>query len=121
MVAGKLLPCFPCAGNKRPTTPHGFKDATSDPTAFVELCKRYPGPLIGVVTGERSNFDVLDIDDAGLAWFNDNDDRIPATRVHETRSGGRHLFFQHQSGLRCSASKIAADVDVRGDDGYVIW
>jgi hypothetical protein len=32
-----------------------------------------------------------------------------------------HLIFQHAAGLRCSAEKIAAGVDVRAIGGYVIW
>jgi hypothetical protein len=42
--------------------------------------------------------------------------------MHQTRSGGLHLFFRHaSSGLRNSASKIAQGVDTRCDGGYVIW
>ena len=38
-----------------------------------------------------------------------------------TRSGGRHLLFNHALGLRCSAGRVAPGVDVRADGGYVIW
>jgi hypothetical protein len=41
--------------------------------------------------------------------------------MHETRSGGRHLFFLHRPGLRCSTSKIERGIDVRADGGLVIW
>jgi hypothetical protein len=53
------LPCFPCSSRKNPTTPQGYKDATRDPDALRELWHRYPGPLIGVVTGEMSGLNVL--------------------------------------------------------------
>jgi len=76
---------------------------------------------MGVPTGAVSGLDVLDVDAAGLVWLDQNYSRLPATRAHETRSGGRHLLFNHAQGLRCSAGRVATGVDVRADGGYVIW
>jgi hypothetical protein len=117
------IPCFPCRDDKRPATPHGFKDATRDPEAVRKLWKYHPGPLIGVPTGEITGFDVLDIDrrHGGDVWFLENSERLLPTRWHKTRSGGLHLFFQDVPGARCSAGKIAPGVDVRATGGYVIW
>jgi hypothetical protein len=117
------LPCFPCRADKRPATPRGFKDATYDHDVLHELWRRYPGPLIGVPTGDISGLDILDIDPrhGGERWFAEHQHRLPPTRVHQTRSGGLHLLFQHEAGLRCSAGRIAAGVDVRATGGYVIW
>ncbi len=122
-LAGQGLPCFPCGSSKKPATPHGFKDGTRDPDAVCKLWKLYPGPLVGVPTGEISGLDVLDVDPrhGGDSWFSQHKYRLPSTRVHRARSGGLHLFFQHQHGRRCNAGKIAAGVDVRDDGGYVIW
>ena len=99
-LEGKVLPCVPCRNDKCPTTPHGFRDATNQAPRFSELCRRYPGQLIGVATGSISNLDVLDIDTAGLPWWRDRSDLLPPTRSHKTRSGGVHLFFRHAAGLR---------------------
>jgi hypothetical protein len=77
-----------------------------------------------VRTGDASGIDVLDLDfkhRQATEWWTAHRDRLPETRVHRTRSGGVHLLFQHAPGMRCSASKIAPGVDVRGDGGYVIW
>lgn len=117
------LPCFPCRADKKPTTPHGYKDAICDRGVVHELWRRHPGPLIGIPTGEISELDVLDIDQrhGGKLWLAKNQSRLPPTRVHRTRSGGLHLFFRHQHGIRCSAGRIAAGVDVRATGGYVIW
>ena len=117
------LPCFPCRADKRPATPRGFKDATCDLNVVRELWMRYPGPLIGIPTGEISGLAVLDIDPrhGGDCWFVEHRHRLPATRVHRTLSGGLHLIFQHAAGLRSSAGRIAAGVDVRATGGYVIW
>jgi hypothetical protein len=124
MLASEGRPCFPCAGNKRPTAPRGFLDATADPTALRELWARCPGQLVGVRTGNASGIDVLDLDRKhrqAAEWWTAHRDKLPVTRVHRTRSGGLHLLLLHAPDMRCSASKIAPGVDVRGDGGYVIW
>jgi hypothetical protein len=122
-LANKRVPSFPCAANKRPATPHGFKEATTDPIELQELWRRFPGPLIGVPTGNFSGLDVLDIDPrhGGDSWLADRQSCLPITRMHRTRSGGLHLFFQHAFDLRCSAGKLGPGVDVRANGGYVIW
>jgi hypothetical protein len=122
-LAMRGMVCFPCQANKRPACPSGFKAATSDPTALRNLWQRHPGPLIGVPTGEVNGFDVLDVDPrhGGDAWLAQHRGRLPVTRTHKTPSGGLHFVFQHAPGLRCSVSKIALGVDVRGDGGFVIW
>jgi hypothetical protein len=124
MLASEGRLCFPCAGSKRPTTPRGFYDASADPATLRELWSKCPGQLVGVRTGNASSIDVLDLDrkhrDAA-EWWTAHRDSLPATRVHRTRSGGLHLLFQHAFDMRCSASKIAPGVDVRGDGGYVVW
>jgi hypothetical protein len=106
----------------------GFYDACEG-DALKRLHRRYPGELIGVPTGPASGFSVLDVDsgkpgDIGKAarwWCSENRSRLPRTRMHETQSGGIHLLFRHREGLKCSASKIAAGIDVRGELGYIVW
>jgi Bifunctional DNA primase/polymerase, N-terminal len=119
------LPCFPCRADKSPATPHGFYDATADPAAQRALWRRYPGPLVGVPTGEASELAVLDVDTAkhpeAVAWFAAARPRLPVTRTHQTRSGGLHLVLQHARGVRNTASRLAKGIDTRGDGGFVIW
>jgi hypothetical protein len=117
------LACFPCRANKNPATPHGFKDATADTAELRGLWRRHPGPLVGLPTGQRNGFDVLDIDPrhGGDVWFSQERDGLPETRLHRTRSGGLHILFRHRHGVRNSQSKIAPGVDVRGEGGYAIW
>lgn len=69
----------------------------------------------GVPTGEESDFDVLDIDvrNGGLGWYETNKKRLPATRLHRTRSGSLHLLFKHSPSLKCGAGNIAPGVDIR--------
>jgi hypothetical protein len=122
-LAAGGLPVFPVATNKAPRTPHGFKDASAEPARVAELWRLYPGPLIGVPTGETTGFDVLDIDPrhGGNQWLDANRNRLPSTREHQTRSDGLHLFFRHRADMRNSAGRIAPGIDTRAEGGSVVW
>jgi hypothetical protein len=90
------LPAFSCRPDKRPACPHGYRDATADPTGLRALWCRHPGQLVGVPTGQASGLDVLDIDaprhPEAAVWLLGRRDRLPASRIHRTRSGDRHLL-----------------------------
>jgi Bifunctional DNA primase/polymerase, N-terminal len=109
------LTLFPCDDDKRPFTAHGFYDASADPHLILEWWTRWPDALIGIPTGDK--FVVLDIDCAkhveAAQW--------PLTRIHVTRSGGRHLFFKPNVAVTNTASKICRGIDTRGAGGYIIW
>jgi hypothetical protein len=107
------LPVFPCRQDKRPLL-KGW------PSHAQKIEPPDDWPLVGVPTGSASGLDVLDIDAPGLAWLDDVWDRLPPTRAHVTRSGGRHLFFKSK-GLRNSAGRIADGIDVRADGGFIVW
>jgi Bifunctional DNA primase/polymerase, N-terminal len=113
VIAG--LPRFPCSSSKRPLSPKGFYDATSNPI------NEDWSPLTGVPTGAISGLDVLDIDPAESAWLDQNFDALPLTTAHSTRRDGLHLLFRHAKGLNCSASRVAPGVDIRAGGGFVIW
>jgi hypothetical protein len=119
------LPVFPCAASKRPTCPHGFKEATRDVTAVRALWRGHPGPLIGVPTGAVTGIFVLDVDTAkhetAAEWLERHAPYLPDTRSHRTQSGGLHLLFKHRTGLRNSQAKLALGIDTRGEGGYVLW
>jgi hypothetical protein len=119
------IPCFPCRPDKKPCCEHGFKDATKDPEQLQQLWQRYPGTLVGVPTGEPSGVFVIDIDSVKHTeadeWLERHSPYLPRTRLHRTQSGGLHLLFQHQPGLKNSTSKLALGVDTRGEGGYIIW
>jgi hypothetical protein len=77
-----------------------------------------------------SGIDVLDIDSTkhseAASWWTTNERRMPATRTHVTRSGGLHLLFRHEPGLRCSVGRAdrglgVRGLDVRADGGGAIW
>ena len=101
---------FPASQHKAPNTPNGHKAASTDPERIRAMWGQYGGLLIGIRTGQASNLAVLDIDRQhnGANWWREASRyRLPATRVHRTRSGGLHLYFKHRPDLRCSTARIA--------------
>ena len=110
-LGGEGRPCFPCRTNKRPATPHGFKEATCDANRLCDLRRTHAGELVGLATGEASGIDALGLakghPEAGV-WWAENGHRLPETRAHRTRSGGIHLLFRHAPALRCATGSAAA-------------
>jgi hypothetical protein len=116
-------PVFPCKpGTKNPATPHGFKDATTDPAVITRWFEGTDNN-IGLATGPH--FWVLDIDPAkggeeSLDALEAKQGRLPNTLTAATRNGGTHLYFRGVPGLKCSASKAGPGLDVRAEGGYVL-
>jgi hypothetical protein len=103
---------------KHPLTPHGLKDASSDPAVVKDWWKKFPKANIGVCTGQASGgLTVIDFD---LAKGCDPDSLImPATLKIET-GAGFHAWFRSTVEIRNSASKLGQGIDVRGWGGYVV-
>jgi len=73
---------------------------------------QWPTANIAVVTGKVSNLLVVDIDGP-------TDLTLPATLVSKTGGGGRHYFYSTDEVLP-NAVRIAKNVDIRAEGGYVI-
>ncbi|MDR3521374.1 MAG: bifunctional DNA primase/polymerase [Acidocella sp.] len=114
---------FPASLDKTPRTPNGHKAASTDLERIRAMAVQFGFVLVGIATGEASGIAVLDIDRQhnGLEWWQENRHRLPVTRTHRTRSGGLHLYFRHQPGLRCSTSRIAPGIDVKAEGGAIIY
>lgn len=120
------LSVFPCRfapgqdGHKAPLTARGYKDATTDPAQIAAWWVRHPRALIGMPTGGRNGFAVLDLDRKngkdGFAavpgW-----QRLSQLRAR-TGGGGAHVFFRADRPIRSTSGRDG--VDVRGEGGYVI-
>src|SRR5215212_7529616 len=113
-----------CKPGKHPRTPHGHLDASTDPRQITEWWIRWPSANIGIPTGKRSGWLVMDEDQpASLDNLEaEHHGRLPATRTHSTGSGRRHHIFCYPPGteIRNSAGKLAPGLDVRGEGGYIV-
>jgi hypothetical protein len=120
-LARRGMSIFPCRADKSPLTPHGFKDARTDPDLITAWWSMWPDALIGVPTG--GEFVVLDIDCSkhveAMEWYGKVN--LPLTRTHVTRSDGWHLLFEPNDRVRNTVGKICRGVDTRGLGGYIIW
>ncbi len=118
-----ILPLKP--QGKVPLTPHGVKDATTDPQTIRDWWSRWPNANIGIACGP-SRLLVVDLDgpEAADAWA-DLAQRynIPYhTLTAHTGGGGIHLFYRVPDGLRLgnSAGRLGPHIDTRGDGGYIV-
>lgn len=124
------VPVFPCVpGGKSPLVEHGFKDASGLWPQVRQWWTHWPYANIGIPTGAVSGLEVVDIDvkgahprgydsftrslEAGL--FAGWDLQIA------TPSGGLHMYFpSHTHRPQRSWQAARAQVDFRGDGGYII-
>ncbi len=124
-------------GGKRPLTPHGCRDATTDPYAIATWWTRWPNANIGLACGAVSGLDALDLDRKGdvngfsaLAELEAEFASLPLTVTSVTPSGGKHYLFRNPGlklpnrvGLRRDVngiSKIYRGLDFRADGGYIV-
>ncbi len=118
---------FPCDG-KAPLTPHGFKDAVTDPEAVLSLFSKHPIANVGIATGKVSGFFPLDVDvrdekqgRESLAELERIHGALPHTIESVTWSGGRHILFRYPAhdDVPCRTAFLPG-LDVKSDGGYII-
>jgi hypothetical protein len=94
-------PVFPCQpGQKIPATPHGYRNATTDPEQIAYWFSRRPGCNLAIATGFPGP-DVLDVDQHGAdsdgfaALIKLRDAKLlgDAAAYVRTPSGGMHVYF----------------------------
>jgi Bifunctional DNA primase/polymerase, N-terminal len=118
-------PVFPCKpGSKEPDTPHGFKDATTDPGVITTWWRARPDRNVAIATGAPGP-DVLDVDTrpGGSGWSAFG--RLKraglltgASVLVRTRSGGLHLYF---TGTGQTCGKLPRHyLDFKATGGYVL-
>ena len=120
------LQIFPCNG-KIPATPHGCKDATTDPAKIAEWWGGGSTYNVAIATG--NGLVVLDVDtnhDAGkfgdetLADLEQQYGPLPETWTCLTGGGGVHYYFQCDDPALTVAAGFAPGLDYRGAGGYVL-
>jgi putative DNA primase/helicase len=123
-LAGRGVPVFPCKPDKspyylKPTLEHGYIDAATDRDLIAEWWERWPETLIGMPTGSRSGFWVLDNDQPEALGKLPH--RLPQTYTVATpHDGGRHSYFEYVEGVTNRSGSLPEGLDVRGEGGYVI-
>jgi Bifunctional DNA primase/polymerase, N-terminal/AAA domain/Primase C terminal 2 (PriCT-2) len=121
-LASKGFKVFPCKPDKSPYLSNGFKGASTDEGKIRRWWEVWPDALVGVPTGQ--GLSVLDIDLKGatveerLAQL---PQALPQTRMHVTRSGGRHYVFSDATGALRTRAGLLPGIDTRGKGGYVVW
>jgi hypothetical protein len=124
-LASRGLHVFPCRPRaKEPATAHGLLDATCDTDVIKSWWHTEPAANLAVRTGAISNLVAIDVDggeaETALAQLEAEHGVLPPS-VETITARGRHIWFRHPGGtVPNSASKIAEQVDVRGDGGYVL-
>lgn len=109
---------------KSPLCPHGFNDASADKVVLQEWNKQFPECNIGIPTGAVNNIFVVDVDgesgDLSLMALENAYGKLNAPTVNTGK--GKHLYFKMPENvdIKCSTSKIAPHIDIRGNGGYVV-
>lgn len=119
----RLLPVR--AGEKTPLVKDWPTLATSDISQIEKWAARFPACNWGVATGPGSGVFGLDVDGnrgrAALKAYQQQRLELPETLTVST-GRGKHLYFcwPEGEGIRNSAGRLAAGLDVRGDGGYLV-
>lgn len=122
---------FPVDRHKRPLTPHGFQDASTDPATIRSWWTRWPWAGVAVATGAVSGIVVADLDRDrekgldGVAVAREHRLHLPPGPVALTPRGGEHHIYQHPGAPRkvSSVAPLSADlpgIDRRADGGYIV-
>ncbi|SIQ76165.1 bifunctional DNA primase/polymerase [Bosea sp. TND4EK4] len=122
---------FPLQVDQKKPAHEGWEDqATTDPTRIDAMWRDPFGePIpynIGIATGDGLTVVDVDVkgDRLGLESLEDLKSRLRldvATFTVRTPSGGLHLYYDSTGfEVRCSASRIAAAIDIRSEGGLVV-
>lgn len=113
---------------KHPRTMNGLNGASNDPDQVRHWWSMWPEANIGIATGAKSGFIVLDIDEAhggkeSIKALTEKYGLFPERIYQRTGGGGWHVLFKHP-GIRIgniqSSDRLGKGIDVRGDGGYIV-
>lgn len=106
-------------GHKRPLIRDWYLRATTYQRTLEVWWANWPEALIGLPTGYRTKLVIVDVDprnggDETLPLLPE----LPETRIHNTRSGGRHYVYRYEGRLPCGT--LGPGVDLKADRGFVV-
>jgi hypothetical protein len=118
------MPIFPLLpGSKKPATPRGFKDATTDAATVSAWWTQNPNANIGLPTGEASGLYVVDIDgpegEDALKALEAKHGALPDTLISKT-GRGTHYIFKTSEPIKNTAGALGPKIDTRGTGGYIV-
>ena len=109
---------------KVPWTPHGGKDASTDPATIHAWWAAEPAGNIGVVMNVESGMLALDVDPRNggdeswqRLWW---DHAEPQTYCVKTPTGGRHYYFKHPGVKLFGKLKDFPGIDIQAGGKYVV-
>jgi hypothetical protein len=119
-IAGWAI--FPCR-NKKPLTPHGFKDATRDVEQVRRWWRQHPKAMIGMAIPRTLLITDIDPRNGGsLEKLISLCGELPLTLtvISGRGDGGMHLYFIRPQGLELNRSRLrGTGIDLK-DSGLVI-
>lgn len=126
----QVLPVGAGPDRKLPYIKNWTQAASSDEQQIAEWWQQFPEANIGIATGPRSGFWVVDVDmKNGVDGLKSLRDRFGSRfefdldrhLVGKTSTGGIHFLFQWDPALPVrNAQAILPGVDIRGDGGQVV-
>ena len=117
---------FPLAGKVPFEGTNGYLDGSNNETVIRDNWEKYPNANIGITTGQKSGFYVVDIDprnggDDSLKELEAQYGSLPVTASVKTGSGGQHYYFKVPSDCQVkSRSGIYPGIDIKSDGGYIV-
>lgn len=115
------IPLFPCNPDKSPKTPHGFKDATTDPLTGSEVAGMPTGAIVAIDFDAKYDASIFKRFETACAGAGVDVSALPLQRTPS--SSGVHLFFRPASELRNEKLAMREDgkaiIETRATGGYV--
>ena len=105
---------------KHPRIKNGHKSATTNERLIKFFWKKWPDANIGLVTGSKSEFFVLDVDDGGEEELSKHPS-LPESVESITGGGWRHVLFAIPKGKTIKNKvRFCKGLDIRGEGGYIV-
>ncbi len=117
---------------KAPLVDGGYKSATTDASQISQWWKhQFPGAMIGVPTGQRTSFIVIDIDMKGgkdgfkeLAAWEEKYGKLPDTFTAQTINNGVHYYYKIPENVHITSRTNAfgaRGIDIVAEGKYVVY
>lgn len=109
---------------KHPLYSDWYEHSTTDIEQIKQWWTKMPNANIGIPTGEKSGWLVLDVDDGGNKTIREQETvhgKLPDTVTAITGSGGKHYVFMYPHGRNIpNKVKFAPGLDTRSTGGLIV-